>query len=399
MIELPYSIGDFVFPNRLVIEPMEGFDCDFNGSPGELTLRKYRKYAASGASVIWFEACAVCEEGKSNPRQMSLTGSNISSFSEFVQDIKEWGLKTNGFYPKLILQLTHSGRQSYKKPLCCYHNDIYEVTRPIDDDSIVSDEYLDSLPEKYLESAILASKAGFDGVDIKSCHGYLMQESLSSFSRKGKYGGPLENRKKLYLNSFTAVREYFDEDFIVTTRFGVSDMVPRPYGFGTDEKGELDLSESFSVISDLKKNGLKLLNITIGNPYYNPHINRPYRVGYYKPEESPETGVKRFEFVEREIKKHFPDIALIGCGLSYLRENALKTADGLLKEDVCDLVGFGRMALAYPEFYKDYIKGEFDARKACMTCSKCTKLMRNGLYSGCAIFDDFYKNLYERHLK
>ena len=399
MIEFPFANGDLSFFNRLVIEPMEGFDCDNDGSPGELTNRKYLKYAASGASVIWVEACAVCEEGKSNPRQMSLTNKNIDIFSKFVNEIKDYGFKVNGFYPKLILQLTHSGRQSFKKPLCCYHNNIYERARPINDDSIVSDEYLDSLPEKYLHSAILAFKAGFDGVDIKSCHGYLMQETLSSYLREGRYGGSLENRKKLYLNSFKLVHDYFNKDFLITTRFGVSDMIAKPYGFGTDENGELDLSEPFSVISDLQKNGLKLLNITIGNPYYNPHINRPYRIGSYKPEELPETGVRRFENVEKEIKKQFPDIALIGCGLSYFREDALKRADVLLEQKVCDFVGFGRMALAYPDFYKDYIKGEYNVKKACITCSKCTKLMRNGLYSGCATFDDYYKDLYERHLK
>ena len=52
-----------------------------------------------------------------------------------------------------------------------------------------------------------------------------------------------------------------------------------------------------------------------------------------------------------------------------------------------------------PSFYKDYIKGEYNVKKACITCSKCTKLMRNGLYSGCATFDDYYKDLYERNLK
>ena len=71
-----WKIRGYTLPNRVVFQPMEGCDCNEDGSPGELTTAKYRSAAASGAGMIWFEACAVCPEGRTNPRQMRLTEEN-----------------------------------------------------------------------------------------------------------------------------------------------------------------------------------------------------------------------------------------------------------------------------------------------------------------------------------
>ena len=170
--------------------------------------------------------------------------------------------------------------------------------------------------------------------------------------------------------------------------------MPYPNGFGTDKDGNVDLSEGKLILSALEKEGLKLVNITLGNPYYNPHVNRPFRAGPYTPPEKAEVGLKRFKDVEAELKKSFPDMIFVGSGLSYYREDLMERAEELLKEGVCDLVGFGRESLAYPHFYADYLSGQFDAKKTCVTCSKCTALMRCGQVSGCAVFNEYYKKLY-----
>ena len=52
--------------NRFVVQPMEGADADGDGAPGELTFRRYRRYAAGGSGLIWFEATAVSADGRSN---------------------------------------------------------------------------------------------------------------------------------------------------------------------------------------------------------------------------------------------------------------------------------------------------------------------------------------------
>lgn len=380
--------------NRVVIQPMEGADCNLDGSPSELTRKKYLNFAKSGAGIIWFEACAVCAEGRTNLRQMFLTEKNLEKFQALLDEMRELSLRTNGFSPLIILQLTHSGRQSIQ-PMIIYRNAVYEKTRPADDSMIVTDDYLDSLPEMFVRSARLAAAAGFDGVDIKCCHGYLMAELLSAFGRKGKYGGDFEHRSKCFLECFRRVREDVPKNFIVTSRLGLSDMVKKPYGFGTDEEGNLDLTEGKRLIGELQKSDMNLINVTLGNPYYNPHVNRPFRVGSYRAPEKPETGIQRFYDVEKEIKHTFPDLAVIATGISYYRNDLMEQAEKLLKDGVCDLVGFGRVSLAYPDFYRDYLENKFNGNKCCVACSRCTLLMRSKCVSGCATFDNYYKNIFK----
>ena len=70
-------------PNRLACQAMEGCDGTADGSFGELTHRRYERFAKSGAGLIWAEACAVANEGRANPRQLYLTEKNLDNFNTF----------------------------------------------------------------------------------------------------------------------------------------------------------------------------------------------------------------------------------------------------------------------------------------------------------------------------
>ena len=382
------------FANRICLQPMEGCDCNEDGSPSELTIAKYITAAKSGAGLIWFEANAVCPEGRTNPRQMMLTESNLPAFQELLSNLRQIAMEECGISPVFILQLTHSGRQSIV-PMIAYRHPIYEERRPVSNENIVSDEYLDTLAEKYANSAKLAVKAGFDGVDVKSCHGYLFQELLSAYTRAGRYGGSFENRTKLYLDCINAVKNVIPKEMLLTSRLSVSDMVPYPYGFGTTSNNELDLTEPDLLMEKLIEAGIQILNVTVGNPYYNPHVNRPYRKGGYTAPEAPAVGLARFETIEKHLKESFPSLVIVGSGLSYYREDLMGQAERQITEGVCDLVGFGRMWLAYPQFYRNYTDECFDFKKCCLSCSKCTELMRGKRVSGCAVFNEYYRNLYK----
>ena len=112
MMDNTVDVNRVEFSNRIVLQPMEGCDCNPDGSPHELTVEKYRKAAASGAGCVWLEACAVCPEGRTNPRQMMLTAENLPAFKAFVTEMREMAERAWGIRQILILQLTHSGRQS-----------------------------------------------------------------------------------------------------------------------------------------------------------------------------------------------------------------------------------------------------------------------------------------------
>ena len=392
----PLTVGARTIPNRMACQAMEGCDGTATGEPDELTMRRYGRFARGGAGLLWFEATAVLPEGRANPRQLYIHEGNLDAFKSAVETIKEEAVKANGKEPVVIMQATHSGRYSKPEgvpaPLIAYNNPIFEGENPIDASRIVSDDYIDLVKEKLIEGAQLAEKAGFDGVDMKCCHRYLNSELLSAFNRPGKYGGSLENRTRLLRESIQGALESCGKDFIVTSRMNVYDGFPRPYGFGVGEEGiEFDPTEPIWVLEQLRDYGVKMLNITMGNPYFNPHVNRPFTMGGYTPEEHPLVGVARMLLGTAKLKKAVPEMKILCSALSYLGVAAPNVTAALIKEGGIDLCGYGRQTFAYPDFANDILNGGLQKDKLCICCSKCTEIMRAGGTPGCVIRD---KELY-----
>lgn len=400
-----YKLGVKTVPNRLVCQAMEGCDGTFGGEPDTLTKRRYERIATGGAGLIWFEATAVMEEGRANPRQLYINKNNIDAFKRQVEDIKNTAFKENGYEPLVIMQATHSGRYSKPNgtpaPIIAYNNPIFEKENPIDKSCIATDEYLDNVKEALINGALLAQKAGFDGVDIKCCHRYLNSELLSAFEREGKYGGCFENRTRLLRESVKGAIENCSKDFIVSSRLNVYDGFPYPYGFGVSENGgtEFDITEPDRLIKELSFYGVTLLNITMGNPYFNPHVNRPYVSGGYEPPEHPLQGVGRVLKGIEKLKRLNPETAIICSAISYLGVAAPNVVSAFIENGGFDFAGFGRTIFAYPDFAKDIIKnGSMDRNKICICCSKCTEIMRtSGGTPGCVIRDkEVYLPIYKK---
>lgn len=404
VLKTPIKVGNKTAANRLVCQAMEGCDGTAEGSPDSLTKRRYERFAKGGAGLIWFEATAVMEEGRANPRQLYINETNLDNFKRQVEEIKETALKTNGYEPIVIMQATHSGRYSKPNgtpaPLIAYNNPIFENDNPIPSDRIVTDEYLDRVGAALVNGALLAEKAGFDGVDIKCCHRYLNSELLSAFNRAGKYGGSFENRTRLLRESIKGAIDSCSKDFIVSSRLNVYDGFAYPYGFGVKNDGSLDFdaTEPDMLIKELYKYGVRILNITMGNPYFNPHINRPFAHGEYEAPEHPLTGVARVLNGTAELKKLNPEMLLICSAVSFLGVAAPNVVSAFIKNNKFDFAGFGRTVFAYPDFANDILKnGGMDKNKICICCSKCTEIMRKpGGTPGCVIRDkEVYLPIYK----
>lgn len=414
-LNMPYSddvsvfaekirIKNKVIPNRLACQAMEGCDGTAGGSPDELTLRRYDRFAKGGAGLIWYEATAVMPEARANPRQLYIHNGNLDDFKKQVEVIKETCLKTNGYEPLVVMQATHSGRYSKPEgkpaPLIAYNNPIFEKDNPISKDRIVTDDYIDRVGEALVNGAVLAEKAGFDGVDIKCCHRYLNCELLSAFERDGKYGGSLENRTRLLRESIEGAIKSCGKDFIVSSRLNAYDGFPYPYGWGVKNDGSLDFdpTEPIWLLKQLRDLGVEILNITMGNPYFNPHVNRPFAKGGYVHEEHPLSGVARMLNGTAILKENVPEITLIASAFSYLGVAAPNVAAAYIKNGGFDLAGFGRTIFAYPDFAKDILNdGVMHKEKCCICCSKCTEIMRAGSTPGCVIKDkDVYLPLHRQ---
>lgn len=401
------KLGAFSVPNRLGIAPMEGADSTIEGSPSELTEKRYIKVATGGAGVIWYEAISLEEEGRSSMTQLLMNGKTLDHFKRMNEHIKEAGLKANGFEPFLIMQANHSGRYSnpnnHPSPVIAQRNSYLESFRPADDSCIISDDCLKRMEELFGESAKLAKIAGFNAVDIKSCHGYLFQEILASYDRKGEYGGSYENRTKLLKNSIKAAKQHEDKTFTVTSRVGIYDGYPaRSRGFGQAADGSMDLSEPKRLIKELHNElGIEFVGITMGNPYANTHVTRPFDIGKYIPDEHPLESLSRMIHGTGEIKSSCPDLTIYGSAPSYLREYSDLYAAGAIEQGLCDGLLFGRMSFADPDFANEIVKdGRINPKKVCLTCGKCGDLIRAHKPTGCVIRDSktfmpFYKQFLE----
>lgn len=404
----PVPVGGLVAPNSMAIHPMEGCDGTLEGAPDELTFRRYRRFAGGGAGLLWFEAAAVVHEGRANPRQIYLCEKNYDGFARLAEETLDCARKSMGpsHRPLMVLQLTHSGRYSKPEgkpaPIIAHHSGVLDAQHNLPPDyPLITDDELERLVERFVEAAKLARRAGFDGVDIKSCHRYLVAELHASFTREdSKFGGSFENRTRFVR---TVARRILAEvpDLLVGLRMNAYDAISYPYGFGVDREDytKPDLAEPKSLIKELREEGISIANISIANPYYNPHFGRPYddaaAMGYI-PDEHPLEGVSRIINIAAELQRDNPGFPIVSTGHSWLRQFAPNFAAAALAKGKATFAGFGRMAFAMPHFAKALVeKGELDPTEVCITCSSCTQIMRDGGRTGCVVRDgEIYGPIY-----
>ncbi|HVP05003.1 MAG TPA: NADH:flavin oxidoreductase [Dehalococcoidia bacterium] len=396
----PVAIGGRTIGNRLAVHPMEGCDGTLDGRPGELTFRRWQRFGSGGAKLIWGEATAVVPEGRANPRQLLVNDDTAPDFERLLRETRAVHQERFERDDDLLigLQLTHSGRWSYPQPLIARHSRTLDPLKHIGADGpLLDDAHLERLAQAYAAAARLARDAGFDFVDVKQCHTYLLNELLAARHRDGPYGGSFENRTRLLRDVITAIRREAGDGLLLASRVNVYDG-PR-YGGPPGQRGEPDpepdntgfgvsgvdgispdMAEPLRLVGLLRDLGVRLVNVTMGSPYFNPHIGRPFErapVDGYEPPEHPLEGVARHFRLAGEVQRAYPDIAVIGTGYSWLRHYAALAGEANVALGRVTLMGLGRGALAYPDFAADLVeRGQMSDRKACIGVSYCTALMR-----------------------
>ena len=427
----PMQVAGVTVGNRWCIHPMEGWDANRDGSPTEHTLRRWQNFGRSGAKLIWGgEAAAVRPDGRANPNQTLAIESNRAGLAALLRTLTEAHQQSFGSLDGLLigLQLTHSGRfckpddHHHSAPRIAYHHPLLDAKFKIDphDDSIVwTDAELEILINDYVNAARLAHEVGYQFVDVKACHGYLLHEFLSARRRPGRFGGDLVGRSRVLMTIIDRIRNEIPQ-LAVGVRLSVFDSVPyatsrevgRPmdyahvlpyeFGFGVaaDNPLEIDLTEPLEFMRMLIEHGVAAINLSCGSPYYNPHLQRPAifpPFDGYQPPEDPLVGAWRQIDVVRQCKAALPNIPIVGTGYSYLQDYLPHVAQAAVREGWTDFVGLGRMVLSYPELPADTLAGRPLARKqVCRTFSDCTTAPRNGLISGCYPLDPHYKSLPQR---
>lgn len=423
---LPQPLFGRQVDNRFAIHPMEGWDGTPDGGPSAHTLRRWRRFGHSGAGVICGgEAFAVQADGRANPHQLHLGPASEAHLAALLGELRAGSAEAGGGTPLVGLQLTHSGRfarpQGPFAPLTTHRHALLERKYAhAGPGHLLSDGELEAIGANYVRAAVLAARAGFDFVDVKCCHGYLLHELLASKTRPGPYGGSLANRMRLFERIVAGIRSEAP-GLGIAVRLSAGDTVPferHPetglgvpmqapglvaaeyhFGLAATDPTACDLAEPLQFLQRCQQLGIPLANITLGSPYWNPHLQRPAAYppsdGYLPPHD-PLLLVGRHLAVTRALRQACPQLVLVGTGYTYLQEWLPHTAQRQLRAGHVQLVGLGRMVLSYPELPRDLVAGRpLQRKRICRTFSDCTTAPRNGMLSGCFPLDPYYKAMPE----
>ncbi len=423
----PLELYGKAVANRFCTHPMEGWDGTTDGRPSAHTLRRWRAFGRSGAGLVFGgEAFAVRPDGRANPNQLMLADHSEADLSSLLAELRAGAEEAGGGEPVVGLQLTHSGRFARPAgplaPKIAQQHPLLATKYGLPSDQpVLTDGELEAIGERYVQAARVAQRAGFDFVDVKSCHGYLLHEVLASKTRTGSYGGEgLADRMRLFERIVAAIRTACP-GLGIAVRLSAGDTAPyepapetrigramsspdvdharHHFGIDAEDPTRIDLTEAAAFVRRLVELDIPLVNVTLGSPYWNPHLQRPASYppsdGYLPPVD-PLAMVAEHLRATRALVEAAPELQFVGTGYTYLQEWLPHVAQRVLEAGGAHYIGLGRLVLSYADLPRDVLGDRpLQKKQICRTFSDCTTGPRNGMLSGCFPLDPYYKAMPE----
>jgi 2,4-dienoyl-CoA reductase-like NADH-dependent reductase (Old Yellow Enzyme family) len=302
------------------------------------------------------EATSVTDEHLARPDCLVLNKKNLDGFKRLVDTFK-----TTDSEALLIVQLTHSGRQSgsFSRKVKIYDDEEKGIP-------VLSEEELEEVLKLHLDAADLAKEAGFDGVDVKTCHGYLGTELLRPLNqRNDKFGGSVENRAYLIASTIQTAVDNFP-GLVVGTRISAYEGLRG--GCGTASPAEIveNLEDIRKIAAIFVDSGAQFLNISGGAPGVNSQLIGPSKKDVF-------CRLSHFRYA-KQFKTWFPNTAVIGSAYTYGDTSSLDYAEDNIARGYTDFAGFGRQNLADERFPRKASEDGGSVRY-CTLCGRCSKLL------------------------
>jgi len=388
----PIRIHKKTAPNRIVYHPMECNDADENGNPTDATLERYRRFAEGMPGVIFVEGCKVTKESHGRICDLGAEPHNIEGLRRIVETIREENQDT-----LILFQISHDGRRSgsFSRVVSVY---------PTGDSSIhvLTTEELVRIEDMFAESAWVVEQAGGDGIDIKTCNGYLGSEILRpANNRTDGYGGSFDNRTRFFRETVGKIRSRVSSDFILGARIS-REVIPGGVGSSGAHSCEEDLSEFVDFARLMEREGMHYVSVHVSNAAYfaEKWVQMPT-------DKNPEDVFVHFRLTR--LIKEAVGLPVMGAGYSYLKNGKNKLsgdgpeqksfiywAEKNLEEHNTDMVGVGRQSFADPHFARKVFEGKLDEIRYCRTCQGCFRLVTYQERSGCVVYDARYRAAYRK---
>ncbi len=332
----PLKVGQQTLRNRLVMGSMHTGLEDRFFSLKQLA-KFYEERAAGGVGLIITGGFAPHWRGWLVPFSSMLTKPwQIFKHRPVTESVHKHGAK-------IALQILHAGRYGYH-PFSLGPTRAKSPITPFQPRAMTEGQILSTI-RAFARTAVLAKKAGYDGVEIMGSEGYLINEFLTmkTNTRTDRWGGSLENRARLAVEIVKAVRQAVGEDFLIIYRLSMLELVPRGNS----------LQENIEVAKMIEKAGASILGTGIGW-----HEARVPTIA---------TDVPRaaFTWVTEEIKKHV-QIPVIASN----RINTPEVAEQILKQGQSDLISMARPWLADADFGVKASEGKPQLINTCIACNQ-----------------------------
>jgi len=325
----PLEIRGLRIEGRIAAAPIATASADHEGEPTPRSLELYGRLAKSGADLVVVEHHAVCRKGRARVAQFRFDSDSAAEANRPMASLfREEGC------PALV-QINHAGSQIRDEALLAEKYPISapsEVKHPscalaIKPRAMDSAE-IASTVESFADAARRAVSAGYPGVQVHACHGYLLGQFLSPLTnlRRDGYGGKIGFRARLLFEIVEAVRPALGNEGVLSVRLGLSDSLPK------DPPEGLSLEEGLWVARELGRMGIDHLDIS-GN-----------LCGYDAPGEG---YFRDWARAAREAAGHVPVTCTGGI-------RKLETARALLESGACDIVGIGRGLQKDPDLVRKW---------------------------------------------
>ena len=336
-------LGPLEVKNRLLMAPMGTRMASEIGAVTQKLIDYYVERAKGGVGTILTDAAVVDYPlGATGATNLTIhDNAYIGGHNELVEAVHAQGAK-------IICQMKHAGRETRLPSLL--------KTQPVAPSAIpckffdvipreLSTGEVEEIVKKFVEAAMRAKTAGYDGVELHGAHGYLIAQfmSLSSNKRTDKYGGSLQNRMNFPLEIVRGIKKSLGKNFPLLFRFSADEFI---------EEGRT-LEESKQLAQMLEEAGVHVLHVSAGVYDSMPMMIEPM---------SYEEGWKIY--LAEEIKK-VVKIPVIGVGV--IRTPAI--AERILKEGRVDFLALGRALLADPYWPNKAKEGRAEEIIRCISCN------------------------------
>lgn len=322
-VNTPLIFKNITLKNRLVMPPMASAKCDANGKVSKELLDYYSRKTQGGyIALVIAEHAYVDISGKASLNQMSIAS------DEDIEGLAKLSACVHKNDSKIFAQINHAGSAAIAEniyaPSAVVHPKFAQANKKLP--KAFSAMQIEDLKNAFLNASIRAAKAGFDGVQLHSAHGYLLNQFYSPLSNKrnDEYGSSLANRLKVHIDIIKLIRLHLG-NFPISLRLGACDYID----------GGNTLDDAILAAKMLEDAGLDLLDISGGILGSGVHNQNKY--SYY-------------DDVAKALRENISIPIITTGGISTRNE-----VDNILKENIADMVGVGRAILADDDCAKNII--------------------------------------------